>query len=101
MPEYAWRNAGEPWSAAPYQTVIELVDEACRRWPAAPAMIFEDGLVVTYGELLAASERFAGYLAGRVQPGEAVAVILRNRAEFMIAWLAVLTLGTSCATPPR
>jgi crotonobetaine/carnitine-CoA ligase len=90
MPEYAWRNAGEPWSAAPYQTVIELVDEACRRWPAAPAMIFEDGLVVTYGELLAASERFAGYLTGRVQPGEAVAVILRNRAEFMIAWLAVV-----------
>jgi carnitine-CoA ligase len=90
MPEHAWRNAGEPWSAAPYQTVIELVDEACRRWPDAPAMIFEDGLVVTYGELLAASERFAGYLAGRVQPGEAVAVILRNRAEFMIAWLAVV-----------
>jgi crotonobetaine/carnitine-CoA ligase len=90
MPEYGWRDVGEPWSAAPQQTVIELVDEACRRWPAAPAMIFEDGLVVTYGELLAASERFAGYLAGRVQPGEAVAVILRNRAEFMIAWLAVV-----------
>jgi crotonobetaine/carnitine-CoA ligase len=53
-------------------------------------MIFEDGLVVTYAELLAASERFAGYLAGRIQPGDPVAVILRNRAEFMIAWLAVV-----------
>jgi crotonobetaine/carnitine-CoA ligase len=53
-------------------------------------MIFEDGLVVTYAELLTASERFAGYLAERVQPGDAVAVILRNRAEFMIAWLAVV-----------
>ena len=41
-------------------------------------------------QLLAASERFAGYLAGRVQPGDAVAVILRNRAEFMVAWLAVV-----------
>jgi crotonobetaine/carnitine-CoA ligase len=90
MPEHAWRNAGEPWSGAPYQTVIELVNEACRRWPSSPAMIFEDGLIVTYGELLAESERFAGYLVGRVQPGEAVAVILRNRAEFMIAWLAVM-----------
>jgi len=91
MPDRAlWRDVGEPWSAAPQQTVIELVDEACRRWPDAPAMIFEDGVVVTYAQLLAASERFAGYLAERVQPGDAVAVILRNRAEFMIAWLAVV-----------
>ena len=91
MPDRAvWRDVGEPWSAAPQQTVIELVDQACRRWPDAPAMIFEDGVVVTYARLLAASERFAGYLAERVQPGDAVAVILRNRAEFMIAWLAVV-----------
>jgi crotonobetaine/carnitine-CoA ligase len=85
-----WLDVGEPWSAAPQQTVIQLVDEACGRWPDAPAMIFEDGLVVTYEDLLLASERFAGYLAERVQPGEAVAVILRNRAEFVIAWLAVV-----------
>jgi crotonobetaine/carnitine-CoA ligase len=85
-----WRDVGAQWGAAPQQTIIQLVDEACRQWPDAPAMIFEDGLVVTYAELLAASEHFAGYLAERVQPGEAVAVILRNRAEFMIAWLAVV-----------
>jgi carnitine-CoA ligase len=91
MPERAgWQDIGAPWSAAPQQTVIQLVDEACRKHPDAPAMIFEDGLVVSYAELLAASERFGGYLAGRVQPGDAVAVILRNRTEFMIAWLAVL-----------
>jgi carnitine-CoA ligase len=85
-----WREAAEPWSAAPQRTVIELVDEACRTWPDAPAMIFEDGLVVTYAQLLDASERFAGYLAERIQPGDTVAVIMRNRAEFMIAWLAVV-----------
>jgi carnitine-CoA ligase len=91
MPDRAvWRDVGEPWSAAPQATVIQLVDEACRRWPDSPAMIFEDGPVVTYAQLLAASERFAGYLAERVQPGDAVAVILRNRAEFMVAWLAVV-----------
>jgi len=91
MPDCAgWRDVGEPWSAAPQQTVIQLVDGACRTWPDAPAMIFEDGLVVTYAQLLAASEQFAGYLAERVQPGDAVAVILRNRAEFMIAWLAAV-----------
>ncbi len=85
-----WRDVGPQWGAAPQQTIIQLVDEACRQWPDSQAMIFEDGLVVTYADLLAASEHFAGYLAERVQPGEAVAVILRNRAEFMIAWLAVV-----------
>lgn len=91
MPDRAgWRDVGERWSAAPQQTVIQLVDEACRRWQDAQAMIFEDGVVVTFAKLLAASERFAGYLAERVKPGDAVAVILRNRAEFMIAWLAVI-----------
>ena len=53
-----WPDMGKPWSAAPQQTIIQLVDEACRRWPASPAMIFEDGPVVTYGELLAASKEF-------------------------------------------
>jgi carnitine-CoA ligase len=92
-PEAArWRDLGGPWSAAPQETVIELVDTACRRWPDAPAMIFEDGLVVSYADLLEKSERFAAYLAGRVAPREAVAVILRNRAEFMIAWLAVVAV---------
>jgi crotonobetaine/carnitine-CoA ligase len=85
-----WGDVGEPWSAAPQQTVIELVHEACRKYQHAPAMIFEDGLVVTYAQLLEASESFAGYLAGRIEPGDTVAVILRNRAEFMIAWLAVV-----------
>jgi carnitine-CoA ligase len=85
-----WKHVGEPWSAAPQQTVVQLVDEACRKHQNAPAMIFEDGLVVTYAQLLEASESFAGYLAGRIQPGDAVAVILRNRTEFMIAWLAVV-----------
>jgi len=85
-----WLDVGQPWSAAPQQTVIQLADEACRRWPDAPAMIFEDGLVVTYADLLSASERFAGYLGERIQPGEAVAVILRNRAEFVIAGLSVV-----------
>jgi acyl-CoA synthetase (AMP-forming)/AMP-acid ligase II len=72
-----WRDVGTQWDAAPQRTVIQLVDEACRQWPDSPAMIFEDGPVVTYAELLAGSEDFAGYLAERVQPGEAVAVILR------------------------
>jgi crotonobetaine/carnitine-CoA ligase len=72
--------------------VVDLVDEAGHRDPERPAMIFEDGLVVSRGEVLRLSERFAGYLLTRVRPGERVAIMLGNRAEFMFAWLAVLSV---------
>jgi crotonobetaine/carnitine-CoA ligase len=87
-----WDAVGTPWSAAPQATVIELVDVACRRWPDTAAMIFEDGVEVSYRTLREEVERFAGYLKERIAPGEMVAVVLRNRAEFMIAWLAVLAV---------
>ena len=91
-----FESAGEPWSAAPSGTIIELVVEACRRDPDRPLLIFEDGLTMNRRELLDRIERFGGYLQGRIQPGDRVAIILNNRAEFMIAWLA---LALPKATP--
>src|SRR5206468_13094029 len=46
------------------------------------------GLVLSYRGLLDRAERFAGSLRDRVARGDRVAVMLGNRAEFMIAWLA-------------
>ena len=84
-------HAGAPWSQAPENTVIDLVRHAGQRDPDRPLLIFEDGLTVTRRDLAARIERFAAALAERVQPvTQMVAVILRNRAEFMIAWLAVV-----------
>jgi len=83
-------RAGPIWSAVPEQTVIEFVWRACERAPESAAMIFEDGLVVTRGQLLDRSERFAGYLRPRLHPGDRVALMIRNRSEFMIAWLAAV-----------
>jgi crotonobetaine/carnitine-CoA ligase len=83
-------EAGPAWSAAWSRTVTDLVNEACRGAPDRPAMIFEDGLAVTRGELLQRSEQFAGFLAGRVAPGERVAIMVENRTEYMVAWLAAL-----------
>lgn len=84
------RNAGTPWSGVPRMTVVEIMHKACERDPARPALIFDDGLIVTRGELLDRAERFAGYLQDRLSPGDRVAIMLSNRAEFMIAWLAVV-----------
>ena len=84
------RDCGPAWSAVHFESVVALVDRACRRASAQPAMIFEDGLVVTRQRLLDGVERFAGYLAARTTPGERIAVMLETRAESMIAQLAAV-----------
>src|SRR5262245_60711774 len=91
-------ECGAPWSAVSCGSVIELVEQACRRAPAQAAMIFEDGLVVTRQQLLDATERLAGYLAARTTPGERIAVMLETRAESMIAQLAAL--AARCVAVP-
>jgi crotonobetaine/carnitine-CoA ligase len=53
-------------------------------------MVFEDGIAVTYRQFLDRVERFAGYLQQRLQPSDRVAIMVENRAEFMIAWIAVV-----------
>jgi carnitine-CoA ligase len=85
-------HAGAPWSQAPENTIIDLVRDACRRDPDRPLLIFEDKLTVTRRDLAVRIERFADALRERIQPGDMVAIILDNRAEFMIAWLAVVAL---------
>jgi crotonobetaine/carnitine-CoA ligase len=85
-------HAGAAWSQVPETTIIELVRDACRRDPDRPLLIFEDGLTVTRRDLMTRVESFAAALRDRIAPGDRVAVILGNRAEFMIAWLAVVAL---------
>src|SRR5262245_38067754 len=91
-------DCGPPWSAVRCGSVVELVEQACRRAPTQPAMVFEDGLVVTRQQLLDGVERFAGYLAVRTTPDERVAVMLETRAESMIAQLAAL--AARCVVVP-
>jgi crotonobetaine/carnitine-CoA ligase len=70
--------------------IFGIVRAACHADPARPALIFEDGVVVTRARLWAEVESFAGYLQPRVEPGDRIAVMMPNRAEFMIAWLAAV-----------
>jgi crotonobetaine/carnitine-CoA ligase len=83
------RPADMPGSTAPDRDLIEVVRDACRTDPDVPALIFEDGVSVSRRRLWAETESFAGYLGARIGPGDRVAVMMPNRAEFMIAWLAV------------
>jgi crotonobetaine/carnitine-CoA ligase len=83
-------DVGASWSAIRHETCAALIAEGCRDDPERPAIIVEDGLVVTRRELLERSELFAGYLASRLKPGDRVAVMLENRVEFMIALFAII-----------
>jgi carnitine-CoA ligase len=69
--------------------IITLAREALDREPSEPAFVFEDGAIVTRERFRAAVEAFAGYLKERVEPGDRVLIMLDNRTEFMVAWLAV------------
>jgi crotonobetaine/carnitine-CoA ligase len=73
----------------PERDLLDVVRAACAAEPDRPAIIFEDGVSVSRGRLWAEIESFAGYLGTRVRPGDRVAVMMPNRAEFMVTWLAV------------
>jgi carnitine-CoA ligase len=83
------RPADMPGSEPPERDIIELVRHACSVDPGRPALIFEDGVSVSRERLWAETESFAGYLSTRIRPGDRVAIMMPNRAEFMVAWLAV------------
>ena len=83
------RPAGFPGSGPPARDLVELVRDACQADPGIPALIFEDGTSVSRARLWAEVESFAGYLSSRIEPGDRVAVMMPNRAEFMVTWLAV------------
>jgi crotonobetaine/carnitine-CoA ligase len=75
--------------------VITLVREALGEDPTKPVFIFEDGIVVTRRQFREAVESFAGYLSERIHPGDRVLIMLENRTEFMVAWIAVNACGAS------
>lgn len=75
------------------ETVIEILVAAAARRPDDPALLFDDGVVVTNLELLQLSSAFAARLEGRVEPGDRVACAMRNRTEFFVAWFATVAVG--------
>lgn len=78
------------WSGVTATNIVDVLHRACVADPAAPAFIFEDGLVLTRRELQDRVESFAGYLTTRLLTGDRIAVMLGNRAEWMVTWFAAV-----------
>jgi crotonobetaine/carnitine-CoA ligase len=83
-------DKGPTWSGCPRALLTEVLQEGVRRFPDNPALIFDDGYSITSRELWNEAARFAGYLRDKVAVGERVALAIGNRAEFVIAYLAVV-----------
>jgi len=76
-------------------TLVDLVTQAAERWPAKTAWIFDaTGERFTFADIDARSSQIAVALREfGVEPGDRVAVMLRNQPEFPLVWLALAKLG--------
>lgn len=76
-----------------YQSIPLLVEKHAENQPNHPAIKYKDQ-VYTYGELNTLANRYAHYLQScGLKKGDAVALMIDNRPEVLIATLAVLKLG--------
>lgn len=72
-----------------------LVRRAAQQWPERAAWIFDEtGETLTFADVEHRSTRYAlALLELGLEPGERVAVMLRNQPEFPLLWLALAKLG--------
>lgn len=93
-PPAAWNATGRPFRSDAVAT--QLVSEAARRTPDAPAVVAAERTVYTYAGLQAAANRLAWLLrdAG-VSPGDHVAVVGRHHPETVVALLGVALTGAT------
>lgn len=77
------------------ETVPDLVDHAAARYAERPVLVFfDDRRTVGYAELRESSCRLAnGFAALGMRKGSRVGVMLGNRSEFPITWIALARLG--------
>jgi len=82
-------------SSALPETVHELVDGACARYAERPLLVFfEDKRTLTYSELREITCRLANGLAAfGLKKGARIGVMMSNRVEFPITWIALARLG--------
>jgi len=87
-----WADGGRIGPAA---SVLDLVDAAVARFPAAPAVV-SGSSVVSYAELTARAAEMAGELrAGGVRPGDIVGIRMPRSADMIAALLAVWRSGAA------
>ncbi len=81
----------------PNRTFPDTIEDFAKSKPNNIAIYFEDRKI-TYRELDQAANRYARWaLAQGIGRGDVVAVMMENRAEYVIAWLGILKAGAAAA----
>jgi long-chain acyl-CoA synthetase len=79
------------------ENFVRLFEAAARRWPEAPALVWEGGRV-SYAQLDRQANAVAHFLVRHgVRPGDRVALAISNRRPFASALLGGLKLGATVA----
>jgi crotonobetaine/carnitine-CoA ligase len=76
--------------------LVALVQRAAQRWPDRIAWRFDPGSTITFSQINTLSSGYAEALRARgIEAGDRVAVMLPNRPEFPLLWLALAKLGAA------
>ncbi|MFD0685994.1 class I adenylate-forming enzyme family protein [Actinomadura fibrosa] len=78
------------WEGCPREPLLTVLGRGIDTYGDRPVLLFEDGFTITGRQLRGRAERFAGLLARHIGVGDRVALAVGNRAEYVIAYLAVL-----------
>ncbi|MBY0563620.1 MAG: long-chain-acyl-CoA synthetase [Hyphomonadaceae bacterium] len=77
--------------------ICDDFEDACDRFAEHTALLFE-GERYTYRQLDALANRFAAWgLAQGLAPGDCVALLMPNRAEYVPAWIGMTKIGVAAA----
>ena len=81
----------------PKRTFADVIEEIARAKPNNVAIVSDSGNL-TYAELDAAANRYARWARSLgVGPEKSVALLMENRAEYIVAWLGIVKAGGAAA----
>ncbi|GAA3522931.1 ATP-dependent acyl-CoA ligase [Aeromicrobium panaciterrae] len=89
---YRWSDT-KAWQVVAEVPLVETFVPLLKARPDRAFITFEDGTVVTNAEVLERAEKVAGWAMATVPTSDPIAMAIGNRAEFFIAWLALLSTG--------
>lgn len=78
------------WEGCPREPLLDVLERGINKHGDQPVLTFDDGATFTGNELRDHAERLAGHLASILGVGDRVALAMGNRAEYVVAFLAVV-----------
>lgn len=82
----------------PDRTWADIIEQLAQDKPNNVAIYGEDGSAITYKEWNDRANRYARWaLDTGVQKGDAIALLMENRPEYLVAWLGIVKIGAVAA----